>query len=205
MTPVPLDLADERSPQQLFERLRAAHIHVDALINNAGFTTYGMFVDVPAAEELEEIRLNVVALTALIKLFLPPMIARRSGRILNVASTAGYQPGPLMAVYYATKAYVLSLSQALAEETRGTGVTVTTLCPGPTETGFRSRGNVPRTKLFRFIAGESKSVAKAGYAGMMRGKRVVIPGAFNAAGAYMARVSPTGIVTRVIRHVNSPQ
>src|SRR5205085_11824310 len=116
--------------------LRARSIDVDVLVNNAGVGLAGPFVETELRKELEMIQINVVALTALTGLLLPPMLARRRGRVLNVASTAAFQPGPLMAVYYATKSYVLSFSEAIADELRDSGVTVTALCPGPTDTGF---------------------------------------------------------------------
>ena len=121
-----------KSPEEVFRELEAAGVAVDVLVNNAGFATFGPFAEIDLGKELEELQLNVVTLTHLTKKFLPGMLARRRGGVLNVASTAGFQPGPLMAVYYATKAYVLSFSEALAEELAGTGVTVTALCPGPT-------------------------------------------------------------------------
>ena len=124
------DLAKPDAPQTLVAQLP---VDVDVLVNNAGFGVLGPFVETDLAKELEMIQVNVVALTHLTKLLLPPMVARRRGRVLNVASTAAFQPGPLMAVYYATKAYVLSFSEAIADELRDSGVTVTALCPGPTE------------------------------------------------------------------------
>src|SRR5262249_50544941 len=129
------DLAQPNAAAELVRALDQQQLDVDVLVNNAGYALYGPFAETNPADELSMIMLNVVALTQLTKLLVPRMIARKSGRILNVASTAAFQPGPLMAVYYATKAYVLSLSEALANELDGTGVTVTALCPGPTKTG----------------------------------------------------------------------
>jgi len=146
------------------------------------------------------IQLNVVALTELTKLLLPPMIARGAGRVLNVASTAAFQPGPLMAVYYATKAYVLSFSEAIAEELRGTGVTVTALCPGPTKTGFQAGAAMEDSKLVRGRdIMDSKTVARIGYAAMLEGKRVVIPGAMNKVLAQSVRFLPRATVARAVK------
>jgi len=143
---LPKDLSDPSTPPQIGRDLAARGIAVDVLVNNAGFGVYGLFAETEIDRELEMIQVNVVALTHLTKLILAGMLARRLGRILNVASTAAFQPGPLMAVYYATKAYVLSFSEALANETAGTGVTVTTLCPGPTPTGFAERAGSLRNQ-----------------------------------------------------------
>ena len=147
---------------------------------------------------------NVVALTALTRQLLPGMLQRRHGRVLNVASTAAFQPGPLMAVYYASKAYVLSLSEALANETAGSGVTVTCLCPGPTRTGFQSRARMNDARLLRVSAVMSaEDVARAGYDGMMAGRTIVIPGALNKAGVQILRISPRALVARVVRGLHA--
>src|SRR5688572_15971808 len=173
------DLTRQDAPQQVFERAPA----VDILVNNAGFGTSGKFAEADLRTELEMIQVNVTALTYLTKLFLTPMLQRGHGRILNVASTAAFQPGPLMAVYYATKAYVLSFSEAIAEELRGTGVTVTVLCPGPTATGFQKNANLGSETLLKVMRPvSSMSVARAGYRALMRGQRVVIPGVKNKIG-----------------------
>jgi short-subunit dehydrogenase len=145
---------------------------------------------------------NVVALTDLTKLLLPGMVARGRGRVLNVASTAAFQPGPFMAVYYATKAYVLSLSEALAEETAGTGVTVTCLCPGVTDTEFQQVAGVENIPLNRGVSMSARSVAEAAYAGMSRGKRLVIPGLHNKVGAQSIRLAPRAVVLKIVRRLH---
>ena len=190
------DLAKPDAPREVFERAPA----VDILVNNAGFGTSGKFAETDLRVELDMIQVNIAALTHLTKLFLGPMLERGRGRILNVASTAAFQPGPLMAVYYATKAYVLSFSDAIGEELRGTGVTVTALCPGPTATGFQETAQLGKEallKLMRPVA--SMDVARAGYRGLMRGKRVVIPGVKNKLGVQSIRVTPRALATRVVR------
>src|SRR6202162_388258 len=146
------DLRRPDAPQTIFNFLHNENIDIDVLVNNAGFGLGGEFADTKIQRELEMIQVNIVTLTHLTKLFLPPMIKRRSGRVLNVASTAAFQPGPLMAVYYATKAYVLSFSEALSEELRNTGVTVTALCPGPTQTDFAEAAQMTNSRLFRTFA-----------------------------------------------------
>jgi len=193
------DLALADSPAEIWAALQAASVRVDVLVNNAGFPTYGLFWQLDARSELEELQVNVVALTHLTKLFLPGMNERRDGRILNVASTAAFEPGPLMAVYYASKAYVLSFSEALANEVRGTGVSVTALCPGITRTGFQARGGMEDSRLVQGGMADARTVARAGYRGMMARKTVVIPGLGNKLLPLAVRLSPRSVVTRMVR------
>ena len=182
--------------------LAARQLSIDILVNNAGFGVYGPFVTTSADEEARMLQVNVVALTMLTKRLLPGMVARRHGRVLNVASTAAFQPGPLMAVYYASKAYVLSFSEALSNETSGTGVTVTCLCPGPTETGFQDRARLRESRLFSALSVASAAdVARAGYDGLMAGRALVVPGLFNKAGLQVLRVTPRALVPRIIRAI----
>src|SRR5579864_7579850 len=161
----PLDLTAQSAPQFLFDQLARENIAIDVLVNNAGYGMRGAFAEIPTDESLGQIQLNITALTHLTKLFLQPMIERRSGRILNVASTAGFQPGPLMAVYYATKAYVISFSEALANELQSSGVSVTCLCPGPTDTEFQGRAGTEDSLLKRMRPMTAKAVAVDGYRG----------------------------------------
>lgn len=196
------DLADPAAPAAIARECEALAIAPDILVNNAGLGVYGRFAETPLARELEMIQVNVTALTHLTKLFLPGMIARGRGRILNVASTAAFQPGPLMAIYYASKAYVLSFSEALANETAGTGVTVTALCPGPTITEFQKAAGVETTHLFRSpLVMAAGPVARAGWDGMKRGRRVVIPGLRNRTLVQALRVTPRRLATAVARKV----
>jgi short-subunit dehydrogenase len=177
-------------------------IQVGILVNNAGFGGLAPFAGQSADEQLAMVQVNIASLTALTRLFLPAMLERGRGRILNVSSTAAFQPGPYMAVYYATKAYVQSLSEALAEELRGTGVTVTALAPGPTATAFHEVARILSTPL---IAGrplpDSMSVARAGYEGMRRGQRVVIPGLLNRLAAQGHRLLPRRVLTLLVRRL----
>ena len=201
--PIPADLTDPVAPAAVHHAARELGAEVDVLVNNAGYGLYGRFAETDVETELRMIQLNVAAVTHLTKLFLPPMLTRRSGRILNVASTAGFQPGPLMAVYYATKSYVLSFSEALAEELAGSGVTVTTLAPGATRTGFQARANVDESRLFRGpTVMDSQAVARAGYEGLMRGERIVVPGLVNKALVQALRLGPRTLVTRIIKAAN---
>jgi short-subunit dehydrogenase len=196
----PLDLTAGPAPQFLFDQLQREGIAIDFLVNNAGYGVFGEFAKIPLEQELGQIQLNVAALTHLTKLFLGPMLGRHSGGILNVASTAGFQPGPLMAVYYATEAYVISFSEALANELKDSGVTVTCLCPGVTDTGFHGRAGTGKTLLFKAMRPmDAKTVARDGYRGLMAEKPLVISGFRNWLLAESLRVSPRRLVTAVSR------
>jgi uncharacterized protein len=197
-----LDLSAASAPQFLFDQLRRDNLAIDVLVNNAGYGKLGAFAEVAAEESLGQIHLNITALTHLTKLFLDPMLDRKSGKILNVASTAGFQPGPLMAVYYASKAYVISFSEALANELSGSGVTVTCLCPGATDTEFQRRAGTEETLLFRRGGPmTAKAVAQDGYRGLMKGKPLVISGLKNWLVAESLRVSPRRLVTAISRRL----
>jgi hypothetical protein len=176
---------------------------VDVLVNNAGFGGVGAFSSRARDDDMRMVAVNVVALTDLTKLVLPGMVARRRGRILNIASTAAFQPGPFMAVYYATKAYVLSLSQALAEELSGTAVTVTCLCPGVTETEFHGVAGTDAQPLTSGpLAMSAAAVAEAGYRAMTRGRLVVVPGLHNKVGAQSIRIAPRRVVLKIVRRLH---
>lgn len=194
--------ADLNRPHAAAAIVNQLTMPIDALVNNAGLGVGGPFVSNDLDRELESIQVNIVALTELTKLVLPQMVARRAGRIVNVASTAAFQPGPYMAIYYATKAYVLSFSEAIADELRDSGVTVTALCPGPTETGFAAVAGVADKKLFTVSKPmRSADVARVGYDAMKRGKRVVIAGLRNKLMAQSIRISPRRVVTTVVRRL----
>src|SRR5260370_23034506 len=170
------DLTEPGASAYVVDQTTRADIQVDVVVKNAGFGQYGMFAENDLEECLRKIQLNVTTLTHLTHLYLPAMIARKSGGVLNVASTAAFQPGPLMAVYFATKAYVLHLSEALANELNGSGVTVTCLCPGATGTEFHKRANATGQRLVKFGSMEARTVAEDGYPAFIAGKPVVILG-----------------------------
>jgi short-subunit dehydrogenase len=192
---IALDLTLPQARANLFERVSAC----DLLVNNAGFANNGFFATLPEADVLEEIALDVAAVAHLTRRYLPGMLERKSGKVLNVASTAAFVPGPNMAVYYASKAFVVSFSEAIADEVRGTGVTVTVLCPGATRTGFQERAQVEQTLLIRLPLADPVWVAKAGFEGMMRGKTVVVPGFVNKLVAVSPRFSPRKLVVWLSR------
>ncbi len=198
------DLAAGPAPESIAAFVSGKGLEIDVLVNNAGVGSYGPFADIDASTDLGLIALNVTSLTHMTKLFLPPMLARKRGRILNVGSTAGFVPGPLMAVYYATKAYVLSLSVALANETAGTGVTVTCLCPGATRTGFdRTAGN-DKTRLFNGGVMDSLPVATAGVEAMFRGDLICVPGFLNRLKASTSGLAPRALLAKIARSYQEP-
>lgn len=167
------DLSQISAPQEVYDETQNLGIQVDILINNAGFGGHGKFHERPLSQDEAMIQLNISALTSLTHLYLQDMVQRGKGKVLNVASTAAFMPGPLQAVYYATKSYVLSFSQAIAEELNGTGVTVTALCPGAVKTGFVAAADLGGVEIFD-QAKSAESVAKCGYEAMLKGKLVII-------------------------------
>ncbi len=191
------DLSVSSAAEEIFHDLQKKEIAVDVLVNNAGFGTSGEFYETDLQTEIDMIQVNIASLTALTKFFLPAMLKKKSGKILNIASVAAFFPGPHMAVYYATKAYVLSFSEAIAEECRGTGVTVTALCPGPTESNFAKRAHVENSPLFRSMMSAEK-VAAIGYDAMQKGKRVVFTSLGNAFLVEAAKFVPRSFVTKTI-------
>jgi short-subunit dehydrogenase len=200
------DLSKPGAAAELAREIEARDIEIDTLINNAGLGGTGAFAESDASRISEMLEVNVVALTELTRALLPGMIARKRGRIMLVASTAAFQPGPFMAVYYATKAYVLSLGEAIAWELRGTGVTVTTLCPGPTLTNFVKTAHMENSRLFSGPMAKpmsSAEVARIGYEGLKSGRRVVITGLANKMTAMSARFSPKSVVLGIAASLNN--
>jgi short-subunit dehydrogenase len=197
---LPKDVSLLASSQEIYDAVKQKGIDVEILVNNAGFGDFGFFTETKWEKELEMINLNMTALTALTKLFVRDMVRRKSGKIMNVASTASFQPGPLMAVYYATKAYVLSFSEAISNELQGTGVTVTALCPGPTESGFQNAAAMNDSKL---VKGKklptSQDVAEYAYKALMNGKVVAVHGLMNKIMAQSVRYSPRAVVRSLVR------
>ncbi len=193
------DLSQPQAPHEIWKQLQEDHVHVDVLVNNAGFSTYGPFRETDLEIELQMMQVNIVALTHLSKLFLPAMIERKSGRILNVASTAAFAPGPLMAVYYASKAFVLSFSRALSNEVEGSGVRVCCLCPGMTTSGFQERAGMRDSLMMEAEMMDAATVARLGYRGLMRGQSVIIPGRRNRGFALLTRLLPAAKLAQIIR------
>jgi hypothetical protein len=196
--PVAADLSTPAGVSVLREAIGDRGLAVDALVNNAGYGAHGAFSSSDPANMSGMVALNVAALADLTRMFLPGMVERGQGRVMNVSSIASFVPGPYMAVYHATKAFVTSFSEALAEELRGTGVTVTALCPGPVRTGFAARAGAKEFSMYRFMEVSPAYCAMAGYRGMMKGKRIVVPGFLNRAVIALSRFSPRGAVARVV-------
>jgi short-subunit dehydrogenase len=196
------DLSNPQAAEEIYQFLHQKNIVIDILINNAGFATHGKFIELSLENEVAEMNLNMVTLTILTKLFLTDMVKRDSGKILNVASTAAYFPGPFMAVYYASKSYVLLFSEGLSEELKGTGVTISTLCPGPTKTNFSQRANVKNTLLFKGNVMNAEDVVTIGFAGLIKGKRVIIPGFLNNLQATLAPFTPRTLLLKIAATFN---
>jgi hypothetical protein len=204
-TPIANDLGVFGGGRTLVEAVKGKGLTVDVLVNNAGYGHAGALTSGPLETQLGMIDLNVRALVELTHLLWDGMVARRRGGVLNVASTAAFQPGPLMAVYYASKAFVLSFSEALWEEARGTGLKVSCLCPGPTVSRFRERAGTGKTRLASASAAmPSMPVAEQGYRGWQANKRVVVTGARNRVVAELAQVLPRRMVLRMVRYIQTP-
>ncbi|MEZ6056446.1 MAG: SDR family oxidoreductase [Planctomycetaceae bacterium] len=195
---IPKDLSHHGAAKELFDEIQQESAVVDVLINNAGFGQMDLFERIPFERHTDMLELNVVALTQLTRLFLPGMIERKRGQILNVGSTASFQPGPNASVYYASKAYVLSFSEGLAEELRGTGVTVTCLCPGPTKTGFGDEADMNKTLLFK-LAMPLEPVVRGAYSALRKGKTVLVTGIQNKFGALSVRFMPRFVVRKLLK------
>jgi short-subunit dehydrogenase len=204
VTVLTADLTDRTAPELIAKVVAEKGLDIDVLVNNAGLGSYGPFAEIDAHTDLGLVALNITALTHMSKLFLPKMLARKRGRILNVGSTAGFVPGPLMAVYYASKAYVLSLSVALSNEVAGSGVTVTCLCPGATKTGFDATAGNDKTRLFQTDVMDSLTVAQAGVDALLRGDVICIPGLLNRLKASTAGFAPRSLLAKIARSYQEP-
>lgn len=196
------DLSDPEGAEGLINSIIAHGWRVDHLINNAGFGTAGALATLPPARIQSLLQVNILSLTTLTRQFLPPMLARGSGGILNVASLAAFQPGPLMAAYYASKAYVLSLTEALHHECKGSGVRVSCLCPGATATGFATEAHMENSRLFLSNPMSAEDVARIGWRAFLRGRRVIIPGWKNKTLALLSKLSPHALSLPLVRKLH---
>lgn len=197
VTVIAKDLSKPNAAQEVFNEVKDKGIKIDILVNNAGIGSCGLFHQTDISKDLEMIQLNITELTLLTKLFAKQMVQRRQGKILNVASTGSYQPGPLIAVYYATKAYVLSFSQAIANELKPYNVSVTTLCPGATKTAFAKNAGKSNVKG----AVDASSVAEAAYKGLMKNQVLIIPGIINTMMVIGSKLLPGKISAHLVRKV----
>jgi hypothetical protein len=201
VTVIAQDLAQPAAPEAIVRELQSQGIAVDFLVNNAGTQVYGPIQETDVSRQLALIQVNLIALTHLTMLLLPDMLKRGNGRILNVASTGGFAPAPLNAIYCATKAYVLSFSEAIARDLKHTGVSVTCLCPGPTRTDFAHRAGIEDIRLFRLSSMDACTVARAGYTGLMKGKTTVVPGLFNKLLVLSIRFTPRRMATYIGKYL----
>jgi uncharacterized protein len=203
-TAIAADLESDEGAANLYKEIKNRGFTLNALANNAGYGTFGEFKDSTLQSELAMMQINMTAIVVLTKLFMPDLLAT-NGKIINTASTAAFQPGPYMAVYYATKAFVLSFSEAIAAELEGTGVTVTALCPGPTASGFQDKADMHASALVKNKnLPTSEEVAALGYQAMQRGQRVYIPGIINWLMVQSLRLTPRSLVTKIVKAMSKP-
>ena len=193
------DLAEVDAVDMIMEKIRNWGLSVDVLVNNAGFNAAGCFTNTSLSKEIDMIQVHIKALTALTKSFLPGMIKRGYGRILNIGSTGSYMPCPYDAVYAATKAYVLSFSNGLYQELKGTGVTVTCLCPGATKTLFASKANIENTLLFKLFVMQPEDVASIGYKSLMKGRRSTTAGLYNKLLVFFSKLLPISVISPIVQ------
>ena len=198
---IPANLSEYENAEDIYRIIKEKNIEVEYLVNNAGFGDYGNFHESDWTKQEAMINLNITSLTYLTHLFLKDMVRRKCGRILNVASTAAFQPGPLLSVYYATKAFVLHFSEAIANELQGTGITVTTLCPGPTQSSFADTANMGNSALFKRKLPTSREVAEYGFKAMIAGKTVAIHGTQNKILRQAGRFAPRKVMTAIVRKI----
>ena len=197
-TIIAADLATEQGRRTVTDAVDS----VDILVNNAGFGECGLFAEIDEARAVSMVELNCEAVVSLTRSYLPAMVARGSGKVMNVASTAAFQPGPTMAVYYASKAFVLSFTEAVAEETRGSGVTLTAFCPGAFASGFQDAAHAGNTRLIKGRSlPSSAELARAGLAAMDRGDVVHVPGLSNKVTAVSSRFTPRPLMRRIVRYI----
>ena len=196
------DLSLPESPKEVFDELQKKSIDLDVLVNNAGMQVYGHYQDADWQKELQMLQLNIVSLTYLTKLAVSEWIKKsRKGKILNVGSTGSFMPAPLNSIYCATKAYVLNFSEGIAKDLEGTGITVTTLCPGATRTEFAEKAKMTDTRLFSSNLMNPENVAKIGYKALIRGKRVIVAGFFNKIMVSSIRFTPRNIVLNIGKYI----
>jgi uncharacterized protein len=199
------DLTQPQAPQEIFDELAQKNVVIDVVVNNAGFGSLGSIAALDLKRQLEMIQVNITALVCLTRLFLPGMMERNRGGILNVGSTAGFQPGPYLTVYYASKAFVLHFTEGLAEELTGKNIHVSCLCPGPTTTEFAAEAKMESAPLFRLGTMSAEAVARSGYRGFRKGKVVVIPGLKNKLGTFSVRLSPRFLVRKITKRLQGAQ
>ena len=200
---LPKDLSQKSAPEEIYNHLENAGIQIDVVVNNAGFGNKGHVTDLDTNLQLDMIQVNLVALFHLTRLFLPGIIERGHGGVLNVGSLAGFQPGPNLAVYFATKAFVLSLTEALAEEVSNPNIKISCLAPGPVKTEFGEKSDLEDSLLFKVSLMEMEPVVKAGYEGFRKGQTIVIPGLKQQIVPFLNRFTPRLLVRKIAKKLNS--
>jgi len=200
---LPKDLSEPKAPDEIFAQLKKEKIQVDVLVNNAGFGVKGIIPEIDLDQQLDMVQVNVKALTHLTRLFLPGMIERGYGGVLNVGSLAAFQPGPNLAVYFATKAYVLSYTEALAEEISNPDIKISCLAPGPVRTEFGEKSDLEDSLLFKVSLMDSEPVVRAGYEGFRKGKVIVIPGLKQQIVPFLNRFTPRSVVRKIAKKLNT--
>jgi short-subunit dehydrogenase len=200
---LPKDLSKKSAPKEIFSHLNKENIEIDVVVNNAGFGNKGQIADLGTDLQLDMIQVNLVALTHLTRLFITGIIERGYGGILNVGSLAGFQPGPNLAVYYATKAYVLSFTEALAEEISNPNIKISCLAPGPVKTEFGEKSDLEDSLLFKMSLMEMEPVVKAGYEGFRKGQTIIIPGLKQQIVPFLNRFTPRLLVRKIAKKLNS--
>lgn len=196
------DLSCPEAPQELYNEVTGRGLSVDVLVNNAGFGSSGKLWEIGLSTEVNELQVNITSLTILTKLFVRDMVKLGRGRVLNVASTASFQPGPFMAVYYASKAYVLHFTEALASELKGTGVEASCLCPGPTETYFHISAGMQHSRLFSTQVMSAEKAARIAYGQFGKNKRIIIPGLKNKLLSQSYRFFPRAVIVWAVKFIN---
>jgi len=200
---LPKDLSKKTAPKEIFNHLNKENIEIDVVVNNAGFGNKGSIAELDTDLQLDMIQVNLVALTHLTRLFITGIIERGYGGILNVGSLAGFQPGPNLAVYYATKAYVLSFTEALAEEISNPNIKISCLAPGPVKTEFGEKSDLEDSLLFKMSLMEMAPVVKAGYEGFRKGQTIIIPGLKQQIVPFLNRFTPRLLVRKIAKKLNS--
>jgi short-subunit dehydrogenase len=196
---IPIDLIGDKAAHTVFETVQKLGLSVQLLINNAGFNECGTFPKTNSQKEIDMIHLHIICTTEMMKLFLPEMIKNQYGRILNLGSTGSFIPCPYDAVYAATKAYILFVSKGINAELKGTGVSITTLCPGSTRTEFAKKAGIEKTLLFRLFVMTPEAVAKAGYKALLKGKASIIPGLYNKMQVLSSKILPSSLVNSLTK------
>jgi len=200
---LPKDLSKRNAPKEIQSYLKKEKIQIDVIVNNAGFGFKGAFIELDTQAQMDMLQVNIAALTHLTRLFLPGIVERGRGGVINVGSLAGFQPGPNLAAYYASKAYVLSFTEALSEEITNPNIKISCLCPGPVRTEFGEKSSLDDSLLFKLSLMDVGPVTKAGYKGFRKGKVIVIPGIKQKIMPFLLRLTPRSVARKVVKSLQA--